>query len=148
MSPMSDFLPFHFPAGAPYLPSSSLLAAFGITILSESFIYPSPRFIPSRIIWAQSPFNDSLSSPRSDRYIFPLPLPLLLLILPPLLLSLFLHRRCLVRHPISPSSVLLPPISFLISCSHPRSTTIPPSAAPPLLRPEQEGGRKKKKTEP
>lgn len=57
----------------------------------------------------------------------------------------FLQQRCLVCHPISPSSVLLPPISFLISCSHPRSTTIPPSAAPPLLRPEQEGEKKKKR---
>lgn len=32
--------------------------------------------------------------------------------------SFFLHHRCLVCHPISPSSVLPPPISLLISSEH------------------------------
>lgn len=68
--------------------------------------------------------------------------PFFLFFLSSLRSSSFLHQRCLVCHPILPSSVLLPPISFLISCSNPPSTTIPPSAAPPLLRPEQEEGKK------
>lgn len=92
MSPMSDFLPFHFPS-----PSLLPCSAFGITILSESFIYPFSSFIPLPII------SSSLPS-MTHSPIRPIHLP-----------ALFLHHRCLFRQPISPSSVLLPSISSLIS---------------------------------
>lgn len=83
-------------------PSPSLLpfSAFGITILSESFIYPFSSFIPLPIISASLP--SMTHSP----------------IRPILLPALFLHHRCLFRQPISPSSVLLPSISSLISFCH------------------------------
>lgn len=74
--------------------------AFSITILSESFIYPLSSFIPVPIILASLP-SMTHSSVR------PIYLP-----------ALFFHHRCHFCQPISPSSVLLPPFSFLISSCH------------------------------
>lgn len=75
-------------------------SAFGITILSESFIYPLSSFIPLPIISASLP--SMTHSP-----VRPIHLP-----------ALFFHHRCHFCQPISPSSVLLPPLSFLISSCH------------------------------
>ena len=77
-------------------------SAFGITILSESFIYPLSSSIPLPIISASLP--SMTHSP-----VRPIHLPALFF---------FSHHRCLLCQPISPSSVLLPPLSLLISYCH------------------------------
>lgn len=102
---MNDFLPFHFPSPPPPPPFS--FSAFGITILSESFIYPLSSFIPLPIISASLP--SMTHSP-----ITPIHLP-----------ALFLHHRCFFCQPFYPSSVLLPSVSSLISLCHHWGATYP-----------------------
>lgn len=78
----------------------SPFSAFSITILSDSFIYSLSSFIPLPIILAGLPFNDSLPCQTHTSSC-----------------SLF-HQCCHFCQPISPSSVLLPPLSFLIASRH------------------------------
>lgn len=95
--------PIHIyrPQWAIFYPSTSChppspFSAFCITILSDSFIHPLSSFIPLPIISASLP--SMTHSP-----IRPIHLP-----------ALFLHQCCHFCQPISPSSVLLPPLSLQI----------------------------------
>uniref|UniRef100_A0A3Q3RXG4 IgLON family member 5 n=1 Tax=Mastacembelus armatus TaxID=205130 RepID=A0A3Q3RXG4_9TELE len=90
--------------------ASNRLGASNASMLlfrNDSFIYPLSSFIPLPIISASLPSMTHSS-------IRPIYLP-----------ALFFHQCCQFCQPISPSSVVLPPLSLLIYCCHHYSTTNP-----------------------